>query len=293
MWPSGSQYETQLTEWGVPPEDFVSGYQNGWASVFEDYLLDKDPTDAWVLHAWMGATETPEDVVQFISDVAQAGGTVWDDAVQQAVQAYENSEDIEGEGLAESVVETAQPLLELHWWTFAEAIRDAGQEGAEQEVEEDPAARLERLIGEVAEEVPQGDQDDPSARLEQLVGEVAEEESDLDRAMKAYPFPPSSELRDWIMQISEFKLKDAQDEGTVLPVRQIGDLLLIGDWDDDNTRAEVVASADGHGARTGTITVVSRGSTFSRGELAVQGDFDRNAFKASLREFSKKEITWR
>jgi hypothetical protein len=86
--------------------------------------------------------------------------------------------------------------------------------------------------------------------------------------------------------VNEYNLKNL-DEGGVISFFQARDLVLIG----DGFPMEYVRYAANAGTG-GTITMESRGSFGSTGEILVEGSSDPDSFKAAVRRFSKKKITF-
>ena len=90
---------------------------------------------------------------------------------------------------------------------------------------------------------------------------------------------------DYIDSVNQVNLKDAE-EGDQLPFMQRGEVLLIGPGFPD-TYVQYAQQGS-----QGTITMVSRGSFGSTGEIEVSGAEDEATFKEGVRRFSKKEITF-
>ena len=113
------------------------------------------------------------------------------------------------------------------------------------------------------------------------------------------PQPPQPSVTweqvDWgfVSRANEQLLKDTP-AGGALPYWQAGAGLLIGNEHPATYRRlfeQLRGGTDGAGnTPTGYIRVRSRGGVTSRGEIEVNGGYDRDQFKATLRDFSKKEI---
>jgi hypothetical protein len=102
---------------------------------------------------------------------------------------------------------------------------------------------------------------------------------------------------DWgfVQSLNERLLKDT-DKGESLPFWQAGAGLLLGTEQPPTYRRlfeRLRGEPDGDGdAPNGRVTVLSRGSGLSHGEIEVTGDYDQAAFKQAIRQFSKKGITF-
>jgi putative adhesin Stv-like protein len=102
---------------------------------------------------------------------------------------------------------------------------------------------------------------------------------------------------DWgfVQNLNQRLLKDC-DKGGSLPFWQAGAGLLLGTEQPPTYRRlfeQLRGNADGDGeAPSGTVTVLSRGSGLSHGEVEVTGDYDEEAFKQALRQFSQKKVTF-
>lgn len=113
--------------------------------------------------------------------------------------------------------------------------------------------------------------------------------------------PEVVELRwdqiDWtfVTGVNKQSVKDL-GEGDSLPFWQAREGLLIGNYFPENYRrifeeAAGATEADGNQPH-GQLTMEEKGGTFSSGKLSVTGYYEQDSFKASIREFSDKKITF-
>jgi hypothetical protein len=119
--------------------------------------------------------------------------------------------------------------------------------------------------------------------------QVGVERSDP-RAVMA--FTPIDELdTNYIQQVNEYSWEAAKSAGSVdfIFEPQSGTLLL----GPDNFTPQYAQSVSLAGGSRGTVSVDSRGSTFSRGGVTVSGAYgDETTFKRAFRKVSDKSITF-
>jgi hypothetical protein len=126
-----------------------------------------------------------------------------------------------------------------------------------------------------------------SPQFEVIKSEINQQyQEDLSRQLgeepSGEPLAPPPINRDEVMALNADNLKAAQNPGDQLNFWQHDDILFIGPGHPpEYTPLQGV---------TGLITVKTRGSLTSPGEIEVNGADDEDAFKAALREFSKKKI---
>jgi hypothetical protein len=89
--------------------------------------------------------------------------------------------------------------------------------------------------------------------------------------------------------INQAVLKAAQTPGETLTYWQAGDVVLIGV---DHAASYYDALQGDPGYCGGTITIKSRGSTFSAGEITASGSADQAGFKSAIKRFSSKKVTF-
>ena len=102
---------------------------------------------------------------------------------------------------------------------------------------------------------------------------------------------------DWgfVQSLNQRLLKDTE-KGQSLPFWQAGAALLLGTEQPPTYRRlfeQLGGNSDGDGnAPNGQVTVLSRGGALSHGEIEVTGDYDQAPFKAAIRQFSEKKISF-
>jgi hypothetical protein len=205
----------------------------------------------------------------------------------------------------------SDPQAAIAYW---ESLTDATRvqlTGVNVELEEDvqayydaggastPAAVLQarRYLADAGE----GSFYDWVAGMDDTQRDMIRSEADLDAAYEREEARRNKSITwgevDWsfVQNLNERLLKDTA-KGESLPFWQAGAGLLLGTQQPATYRRlfeQLRGDVDGDGdAPSGRVTVRSRGSGLSHGDIEVTGDYDEAAFKQAIRQFSKKGISF-